>query len=95
MRAFVPPTLPIGPPIDLTGERLGALGAANRALGRLDSIDTLLPDTTLFSYMYVRKEALQSSQIEGMQWSLSDLLLYEIDEMPAVPIDGVAGAAVR
>lgn len=90
VRAFVPPTLPIEPPIELTGPRLGALEAANRALGRLDGIDTLLPDTTLFLYMYVRKEALLSSQIEGTQSSLSDLLLYEIEEMPSVPLDDVA-----
>ena len=94
VRAFVPPRLPIDPPIELTGPRLGALEAANRALGRLDGvfdgIDTLLPDTTLFLYMYVRKEALLSSQIEGTQSSLSDLLLYELDEMPAVPLDDVA-----
>jgi Fic family protein len=90
VRAFVPPRLPIAPPIELTGPRLGSLEAANRALGRLDGIDTLLPDTTLFLYMYVRKEALLSSQIEGTQSSLSDLLLYEIDEMPAVPLDDVA-----
>ena len=90
VRAFVPPTLPVDPPIELTGPRLGALEAANRALGRLDGVDTLLPDTTLFLYMYVRKEALLSSQIEGTQSSLSDLLLYEIDAMPAVPLNDVA-----
>jgi len=90
VRAFVPPRLPIQPPIELTGQRLGSLEAANRALGRLDGIDALLPDTTLFLYMYVRKEALLSSQIEGTQSSLSDLLLYELDEMPAVPLNDVA-----
>ncbi|MDZ7801830.1 MAG: Fic family protein [Trueperaceae bacterium] len=90
VHAYVPPPLPIDPPIELTGQRLGTLEAANRALGRLDGIDTLLPDTTLFLYMYVRKEALLSSQIEGTQSSLSDLLLYEIDEMPGVPLDDVA-----
>ena len=90
VRAFVPPKLPMDPPISLSGERLGLLETANRALGRLDGIDTLLPDTTLFLYMYVRKEALLSSQIEGTQSSLSDLLLYEIDEMPGVPVDDVA-----
>lgn len=90
VRAYVPPSLPVDPPMELTGQRLGALEAANRALGRLDGIDALLPDTTLFLYMYVRKEALLSSQIEGTQSSLSDLLLYEIDEMPGVPLDDVA-----
>lgn len=90
VRAYVPPRLPIDPPIELTGQRLGALEAANRALGRPDGIDTLLPDTTLFLHMYVRKEALLSSQIEGTRSSLSDLLHFEIDEMPAVPLDDVA-----
>ena len=75
VRAYVPPHLPVDPPIQLTGQRLGALEAANRALGRLDGIDTLLPDTTLFLSMSVRKEALLSSQIEGTQSFLSDLLL--------------------
>ena len=65
VRAYVPPHLPVDPPIQLTVQRLGALEAANRALGRLDGIDTLLPDTTLFLSMSVRKEALLSSQIEG------------------------------
>jgi len=93
VRAYVPPRLPVDPPIELTGRRLGALEAANRALGRLDGIDTRLPDTTLFLYMYVRKEALLSSQIEGTQSSLSDLLLYEIDEMPGVPLDDVVAVS--
>ncbi len=59
------------------------------ALGRLDSVVTLLPDTALFLYMYVRKEAVLSSMIEGMQSSLSDLLLFELDQVPAVPLDDV------
>jgi len=62
---------------------------ANRALGRLDGVTTILPDTELFLYFYVRKEAVLSSQIEGTQSSLSDLLLYESDEMPGVPMDDV------
>jgi Fic family protein len=52
------------------------------ALGRLDSVSMLLPDTSLFLYMYVRKEAVLSSMIEGTQSSLSDLLLFELDEAP-------------
>jgi Fic family protein len=79
----------VDPPVDLTGRRLGALEAANRALGRLDGIDALLPDPALFLYGYVRKEALLSSQIEGTQSSLADLLLFEIDEAPGVPVDDV------
>jgi Fic family protein len=59
------------------------------ALGRLDSVSGLLPDTHLFLYTYVRKEAVLSSQIEGTQSSLSDLLLYELEEAPGVPLDDV------
>ncbi len=88
VRAFVPPPLPPNPPLKL--DRLyGLLEQANRALGRLDGVTSILPDTPLFLYMYVRKEALLSSQIEGTQSSLSDLLLYESDEAPGVPLDDV------
>ena len=59
------------------------------SLGRLDSVSTLLPETSLFLYMYVRKEAVLSSQIEGTQSSLSDLLLYENNAAPGVPLDDV------
>ena len=59
------------------------------ALGSLNSVSTLLPDTALFLYMYVRKEAVLSSQIEGTQSSLSDLLMYESEAVPGVPIDDV------
>jgi Fic family protein len=59
------------------------------ALGRLDSVSTLLPDTSLLLYMYVRKEAVLSSMIEGTQSSLSDLLLFELDQEPGVPLDDV------
>ena len=59
------------------------------ALGRLDSVSTLLPDRTLFLYTYVRKEAVLSSQIEGTQSSLSDLLLFEMDRTPGFPLDDV------
>ena len=59
------------------------------ALGRLDSVSVLLPDTSLFLYMYVRKEAVLSSQIEGTQSSLSDLLLFELKHQPGVPLDDV------
>ncbi len=62
---------------------------SSRALGRLDGLATILPDTQLFLYMYVRKEAVLSSQIEGTQSSLSDLLLYESAEAPGVPLDDV------
>jgi len=58
-------------------------------LGRLDSVAVLLPDTSLFLYMYIRKEAVLSSMIEGTQSSLSDLLLFELDQEPGVPLDDV------
>ena len=60
-----------------------------QALGRLDALTTLLPDTQLFLYLYVRKEALLSSQIEGTKSSFSDLLLFENEGVPGVPIDDV------
>lgn len=88
VRAFVPPCLPPNPPVAME-ELYVALEAANRALGRLDGATSILPDTPLFLYMYVRKEALLSSQIEGTQSSLSDLLLFESDEAPGVPLDDV------
>jgi Fic family protein len=88
VRAYIPPPLPPRPTLDLE-PLYDKLEAANRALGRLDGVTSILPDTPLFLYMYVRKEALLSSQIEGTQSSLSDLLLYESDIAPGVPIDDV------
>jgi Fic family protein len=89
VRAFVPDPLPPVPPLDLGGARQAALEKATLALGRLDSIALLLPDPQLFLYAYVRREAVLSSQIEGTQSSLSDLLLFELDEIPGVPFDDV------
>jgi Fic family protein len=89
VRAFVPTPLPPVPPLDLDGGAQRALEAATLALGRLDGVSTLLPDTSLFLYTYVRKEAVLSSQIEGTQSSLSDLLLFELEEAPGVPRDDV------
>ncbi|MCS4173849.1 Fic family protein [Salinibacter ruber] len=89
VRAFVPDPLPPSTDLDLTAEDQDLIERANRALGRLDGVTTLLPDTQLFLYLYVRKEAVLSSQIEGTQSSLSDLLLYESDEVPGVPMDDV------
>jgi len=88
VRAFVPPALPPDPPLELA-QYYELIEEANRALGRLDGVTSILPDTPLFLYMYVRKEALLSSQIEGTQSSLSDLLLFESDEAPGVPLDDV------
>ncbi len=89
VRAFVPFPLPPAPPLELSGARQALLEQATLALGRLDSIALLLPDPQLFLYAYVRREAVLSSQIEGTQSSLSDLLLFELDELPGVPFDDV------
>jgi len=88
-RAFVPYPLPPNPSLDWKSELHSKFDQALLALGRLDSISTFLPDISLFLYMYVRKEAVLSSMIEGTQSSLSDLLLYELDMEPGVPLDDV------
>lgn len=88
VKAYVPRPLPPSPPLDLA-RLLPRIEAANQALGRLDGITAILPAPPLFIYMYLRKEALLSSQIEGTQSSLSDLLLFEHDELPMVPLDDV------
>lgn len=85
--ALVPRPLP---PADLQMDQMqGLLERASQSLGRLDGLATVLPDTQLFLYMYVRMEAVLSSQIEGTQSSLSDLLLFESAEAPGVPLDDV------
>jgi Fic family protein len=89
VQAFVPSPLPPQPPVQWTPELRRRFDEAMLALGRLDSVSTLLPDTSLFLYMYVRKEAVLSSMIEGTQSSLSDLLLFELDQQPRVPLDDV------
>lgn len=88
-QAFVPDPLPPDPPIELTDADHDLLEKANRALGRLDGVATLLPEVSLFLYFYVRKEAVLSSQIEGTQSSFSDLLLHEEHLAPGVPLDDV------
>ncbi|WP_375755189.1 Fic family protein [Corallococcus exercitus] len=88
VRSFVPPPLPPAPPIDVLG-LLEHLSRAERALGRLDGITVLLPSQELFLYMYVRKEAVLSSQIEGTQSTLSDLLRFELGAQEGQPIDDV------
>ncbi len=88
-QAFIPAPLPPRPPIEWSAELRSKFDQALVALARLDSVATLLPDTTLFLYMYVRKEAVLSSMIEGTQSSLSDLLLFELDQAPGVPLDDV------
>ena len=89
VRAFIPAPLPPVPPLRMDGPLQQALENAVLALSRLDGISALLPDKTLFLYSYVRKEAVLSSQIEGTQSSLSDLLLFELEEAPGVPLDDV------
>jgi Fic family protein len=88
-QAFVPAPLPPAPPVEWSAELREKFDQALLALGRLDSVSVLLPDTSLFLYMYVRKEAVLSSMIEGTQSSLSDLLLFEFEHQPGVPLDDV------
>ena len=76
-RAFVPAPLPPNPPIQIGGELQRLLSEADIALGRLDGSIQILPNPDLFVLMYVRKEAVLSSQIEGTQSSLQDLLAAE------------------
>ena len=89
VRAFVPAPLPPNPPIEWTPDLRSKFDRALLSLGRLDSISTFLPDISLFLYMYVRKEAVLSSMIEGTQSSLADLMLFELDIEPGVPLDDV------
>ena len=89
IRAFIPHPLPPNPPLVFDAQRQKLLERATLALGRLDSISLLLPDPDLFLYAYVRREAVLSSQIEGTQSSLAQLLLFELDEAPGVPFDDV------
>lgn len=88
-QAFVPHPLPPEPPLVLDETLHELLNQAAMAVGRLDGITLLLPEPALFLYAYVRKEAVLSSQIEGTQSSLSDLLLFESDAAPGVPVDDV------
>lgn len=87
-KAYIPPPLPPNPPLRMA-ELVSRLSEADRALGRLDGISQLLPNKELFLYMYVRKEAVLSSQIEGTQSTLSDLLRAESDDTPAEKFDDV------
>lgn len=78
-RAFMPTPLPPDPPLAIEGDLPGLLSQADRSLGRLDGSVLTLPNPDLFVFMYVRKEAVLSSQIEGTQSSLQDLLAAEAD----------------
>ncbi len=87
-RAYIPAPIPPDPPLDMA-RLYPLLDKANTALGRLDGMSMILPDLNLFLYMFIRKEAVLSSQIEGTQSSLSDLLMFEIDLAPGSPMDDV------
>lgn len=89
VKAFVPSDLPPSPPVEWTPELRRRFDEALLMLGRLDSASLMLPDVSLFLYAYVRKEAVLSSMIEGTRSSISDLLLFEADQQPGVPIDDV------
>ena len=89
VKAFIPNPLPPMPPLEVTGVLQGKLDEAMHSLGKLDAAAELLPDIGLFLYMFIRKEAVLSSMIEGTQSSLSDLLLFELQERPGVPLDDV------
>ena len=90
VRAFVPDPLPPDPPLQLGGAARKLQEEATLALGRLDSASILLPDSSLFLYSYVRKEAVLSSQIEGTQSTLTDLMRFELERTTGVPTDDVA-----
>lgn len=85
--AFVPRPLPPLPPIVWSAGLRRRFDDALVALGRLDAVSAMLPNAHLVLYSFVRKEAVLSSQIEGTQSSLADLLLFEIDQQPGVPLD--------
>ncbi len=88
VKAYVPNTLPPNPPLEMAA-LYSLLGQANLAIGRLDGISINVPDISLFLYMNIRKEAVLSSQIEGTQSTLTDLLMYENNEAIGVQIDDV------
>lgn len=89
-RAFVPAPLPPDPPVVFDAQLATVLARAGTALGRLDGVAATLPNPDLFVAMYVRREAVLSSQIEGTQSTLDDVLAYEIDPKgPHLPADVV------
>lgn len=91
--AFVPSPLPPDPPIGFDADLERLMERANQSLGRLDGVTLLLPDASRFLYTFIRKEAVLSSQIEGTMSSLSDLLLFENEVAPGVPVEDVEEAA--
>ncbi|MBQ7177273.1 MAG: Fic family protein [Victivallales bacterium] len=89
VKVFVPDSLPPFPSLEISGKLQRKLDEAAYLLGKLDGAANLLPDVGIFLYMFIRKEAVLSSQIEGTQSSLSDLILFELKEKPGVPVDDV------
>ena len=88
-QAYIPNPLPPNPPTEWTPELRNKFDQALLALGRLDSVSTLLLNTSLFLHLHIRKEAVLSSMIEGTKSSLSDLLLYELGQKPQTPLHDV------
>jgi Fic family protein len=87
-RAFIPALLPPDPPLAFDAQLATVLAGAGTALGRLDGVAATLPNPDMFVAMYVRREAVLSSQIEGTQSTLDDVLAYEIDpKRPNLPLD--------
>ena len=89
VRAFVPPALPPDPPLAFTPGGQRALDRAMLSLGRLDGAATTMPDVDILLYTFVRKEAVLSSQIEGTQSTLDELLAHEVEAVPGAPGDDV------
>jgi Fic family protein len=89
VKAFIPDPLPPSPEIFWTETLRNKFNEAHLSLGKLDSAASMLPETSVFLYMYIRKEALLSSQIEGTQSSLSDLLMHEANLETGLPVDDV------
>ncbi len=86
--AFIPAPLPPDPPIQVDTEMLNLLSAADQALGRLDGVIQTVPNPDLFVAMYIRREAVLSSQIEGTQSTLDDVLVAELEpSTPGLPDD--------
>src|SRR5260370_38182962 len=86
VRAFLPPPLPPEPAIEMR-QLYQHLDRANQALGRLDGLTKILPDTKFFLILYQQKEGLLSAQIEGTQQRLRDILLVKKSEEQCVPLD--------
>lgn len=89
VRAFVPFALPPKPALRLNSQRVNRLNSAVHAMGELNGVVRNLANPHLFVYVYIRREAVLSSQIEGTQSSLVDLLKHELNEKPGVPLEDV------